>query len=462
MTEPVADLTSRRLRARLAHAQSTGRLPSVVAGLVRDGEPVWFDAYGGPAVPGHDPFDVQYRIGSITKTMTAVLVLQLVRDGRIGLDDPASVVLGDVGYADRTLRTLLAHSSGLQSEPAGSWWERSAGLSWDELTAANDGSGAVFPAHQEFHYSNLGYALLGELAARLLGTPWWEAVRTRVLTPLGMTRTSYLPEGAAAPGWSVQPYESTLVPEPATDTGAMAPAGQVWATITDLARYATFLLDGHPEVLSSDALGLAFGPQSGNPKDGVRYAHGLGFQLFPGGSGTLAGHTGSMPGFLATCLVDRGRRVGGVVLANATVGYSPAAIVIELLDELERCEPTLALPWTPSAPLPARAGRSPGRLALGQHPDRVHDGGRRAGRAAQRRRALPLRRRRRSRGGPVRLPRRRGAARRTPSRRVGRPLRHRDVHLHADAVRPGRPHPWRTSGSLSGQSTIDVFVTFSL
>ena len=91
--------------------------PSVVAGLVRDGEPVWFGSYGSPAVPGHDALDVQYRIGSITKTMTAVLVLQLVRDGRIALDDPASTVLGDVGYADRTLRQLLSHSTGTVALP---------------------------------------------------------------------------------------------------------------------------------------------------------------------------------------------------------------------------------------------------------------------------------------------------------------------------------------------------------
>ena len=161
----VTETTSRRLLARLAHAQSTGRLPSVVGGLVRDGETVWLGSYGGPAVPGHDPHDVQYRIGSITKTMTAVLVLQLVRDGRIGLDDPASVVLGELGYGDRTLRTLLAHSSGMQSEPVGSWWERSAGLPFDELVGANDGSRGVFGPGERFHYSNLGYALLGELAA---------------------------------------------------------------------------------------------------------------------------------------------------------------------------------------------------------------------------------------------------------------------------------------------------------
>ena len=349
----VADLTGRRLHARVAHAQAEGRLPSVVAGVVRDGRLAWAGAYGADLLEDHDPFDVQYRIGSITKTMTAVLVLQLVRDGRLSLDEPASVVLGDVGYADRTLRSLLAHSSGMQSEPTGSWWERSAGLSWDELAAANDGSGSVLPGQRQFHYSNLGYALLGEVAARVLGESWWDCVLTRILEPLGLHRTTYLPDGAAAQGRSVHPYASTLVDEPATDTGAMAPAGQVWATLGDLATYACFLLDGHPDVLSADLLAEAFGPQSGSAADGLGYAHGLGFQIFPGGSGTLAGHTGSMPGFIATALVDRRRSTGAVVLANATTGYSPAALAIELLEELERCEPTLARPWVATAAVPA-------------------------------------------------------------------------------------------------------------
>ena len=364
----VSDHTSHRLLARLAHAQTSGRLPSVVAGLVRDGAPVWFGSYGSPAVPGHDALDVQYRIGSITKTMTAVLVLQLVRDGRIGLDDPASVVLGDVGYADRTLRQLLAHSSGMQSEPTGSWWERSAGLSFEELVAVNGGSGAVFGAAERFHYSNLGYALLGEVAARLLGTTWWDAVQQRVLAPLGMPRTSYLPTGAAAQGQSVHPYDGTLFDEPATDTGAMAPAGQVWATITDLATYAAFLGQGHLDVLSIEELDRAYGPQSGAPEDGLLSAHGLGFQILRGGSGTLAGHTGSMPGFLATVLVDRKRRTGGVVLTNATTGYSPAAIVTELLEELERSEPTLEGPWLPSSGVPAELAGVPGVWHWGNTP----------------------------------------------------------------------------------------------
>ena len=143
MTVPgVADTTSRGLLALLAERQVSGRLPSLAAGVVRDGALVWSGGYGD--VPAEGLLDVHYRIGSITQTFTAVLVLQLVRDGLLDLDTPAAEVLGDVGYADRTLRQLLAHSSGMQSEPHGSWWERSAGATWDELVARHDGSGAVY------------------------------------------------------------------------------------------------------------------------------------------------------------------------------------------------------------------------------------------------------------------------------------------------------------------------------
>ena len=348
----VAPVTARRLLARLASAQAGGRLPSVVVGVLRDGELAWTGAYGASAVPGHDPFDVQYRIGSITKTMTAVLVLQLARDGKLGLDDPASAWLGDVAYADRSIRSLLAHNSGMRSEPIGSWWERSAGLTWEELADGHDGAEEIFPALQQFHYSNLGFALLGEVVAREHGVDWWECVRTRILQPLGMSRTSYLPVGAAAQGRSVHPYAGTLADEPATDTGAMAPAGQAWATLTDLAAWNAFVLSGHPDVLGLEELLAASHPQSGDRDDALGYAHGLGFQLQAGGSGMLVGHTGSMPGFLAGCFVDRPRRTGGVVLTNATTGLVPADLVVGLLDELERSEPTIAAPWEPTAAVP--------------------------------------------------------------------------------------------------------------
>lgn len=346
---PVAPVTSRRLLAALARLQSEGRVPSMVAGLLRDGGLVWSDGYGN--VPG-DPLDVQYRIGSITKTMTAVLVQQLVDEGAISLDDRASEVLGEVGYGDRTLRHLLAHDAGLQAEPAGQWWERSEGGSFAELAAANDGSGEAFGVGVTFHYSNLAYGLLGEVVARVRGESWWDCVRGRILAPLGMHRTTYHPEEPFALGYSVHPYANTLTPEPLPDTGAMAPAGQLWSTVADLATYAQFLLDGHPEVLSIAQLETMFVPQTGALAGGLNQAHGLGFQLYAGGSGTLVGHTGSMPGFVAACFVDRVRRNGVVALSNAMTGMGAVVTANTLLAELEASEPTVPPPWRPNTRVP--------------------------------------------------------------------------------------------------------------
>ena len=348
---PVTPLTSRRLLARLARVQRDGRLPSVVAGLVRDGELAWSGGYGD--VPG-DPVDLQYRIGSITKTVTAVLVLQLVDEGLLGLDDPLESVLGDVGYGDRPVRELLAHDSGMQAEPHGSWWERSEGVSFEELVAANDGSTRAFDPRERFHYSNLGYGLLGEVVARLRGAPWWECAQARVLGPLGMVRTTYLPQQPCVDGFSVHPYAGTLTPEPATDTAAMAPAGQLWSTVGDLATYARFLLDGHPDVLSRAWLDRMATPRAGAAATGLDSAYGLGLQLLAGGSGTVVGHGGSMPGFLAACFVDRSRRTGAVLLANATTGLPTSTTGVALLEDLEDQEPSVVHAWKPNVQVPGR------------------------------------------------------------------------------------------------------------
>ncbi len=348
----VSEAAARALLRPVAAAQSTGRVPSLVAGVVRGDElcwtGAWGDATGGPAAGP----DLQYRIGSITKTFTAVLVLQLVEEGTLALDTTVGEVLPGIGYADRSLRSLLAHSSGIQSEPVGPWWERSPGVPWEDLAAAHDGSLAVLPDGEQFHYSNLAFAILGRVAEEVAGQTWWQGVQQRILVPLGMDRTSYLPQGAAAQGYSVDPYAGTLHPEPATDTRAMAPAGQLWSTSDDLATYATFLLRGHPEVLPLETLLRASHPLAGARQDRLEAAHGLGFALARGGSGLLVGHTGSMPGFLAGLFVDRDRDAAALMLANATTGVRPFALVRELLETWEEVEPTLPEPWLPEAGVP--------------------------------------------------------------------------------------------------------------
>ncbi len=349
----VADLTGRRLTALLAAEQRAGRLPSVVAAVVRDGEIAWSGVRG--AATGGEPVsvDLQYRIGSITKTLVAVLVMQLRDEGALDLNDRLDAHLPGVGYGDRTLRSLLSHSSGMHSEPVGPWWERSPGRSFEDLVAGLEDEEPAFPPATTYHYTNIAFGLLGEVVARHRRTGWWEQAEQRILRPLGMDRTTYLPQQPAATGYSVHHFAGTLTEEPAHDAGAMAPAGQVWSTLRDLARYAALLANGHGQVLPASTLDEMATLQSASRAGAASGGYGLGLRLLHGGSGTLVGHTGSMPGFLAFCFADRERGTGAVGLANATTGLRCEALALDLLTTLEELEPTVVPEWRPSPGVPA-------------------------------------------------------------------------------------------------------------
>ncbi len=334
-------------QAVLDRYQAERRLPSVVVGVLDGPQLAWSGTAGAPATT-----DTQFRIGSITKTVTALLVLQCRDDGLLGLEDRLGAHLPESGYANRTLRDLLAHVSGMQSEPVGPWWERSPGGTAADLVESNDGSGAVFGPGEHYHYSNLGYGLLGEVVARRRGRPWRELVEERVLAPLGMTRTSYLPEPPHARGFSVHHLAGTLTPEPLHDTGAMAPAGQLWSTVEDLARFTAFLELGNPEVLADTTLAEMRRPVP----PAVEY--GLGLRVVPYAGGTLVGHTGSMPGFQATVFADPRNHVGVVALTNATTGFSGPELATTLLGDRT---PAPVPAWVPSEEVPSWA-----RELLGQ------------------------------------------------------------------------------------------------
>lgn len=328
-------------------AQAEGRLTSVVGAVFDRYGAVW--AGGSGDAPG---LDGQYRIGSITKTLTAVLVMQARDEGRLGLDDPLGAHLGDVGYGEVTLRDALAHVSGMQSEPRGAWWERTRGGDFATLAAANDGSGRVAGAGEWFHYSNLGYGLLGEVLSRTYAVPWRRLVNERLLGPLGMRATSYLPRPGAQAGWSVDHFTGIRVHEPLTDTGAMAPAGQLWSTLGDLVTWGQLLAGVHPDVLAPATLAEMQQPVTPD------YGLGLMLGLHPGGR--LVGHNGSMPGFLAALHVDPDSGIGSVVLANATTGIDSRALAVSLIEGDPDADDERPPPWRPTVALPDEVLGVPG------------------------------------------------------------------------------------------------------
>src|SRR5688572_21233339 len=293
MPEAVLPTTARLLLARTARAQRDGRAPSLVAGVVRDGGLAWSAGRGEVAEPHTD---VQYRLGSISKPVTAIVVLRLRDEGLVHLDDPLDRHLPGTPLGDRTIGQLLSHLAGASAESPGGWWERTAGGTLDDLGIGPDD--VVLGAARRFHYSNLGFGLLGELVSRLRGTTWEDAVTTEVLRPLGMARTAPRPVQPAAAGTAVHPWADVVLPEPEHHAGVMAAAGQLWATLDDLGRFAAFLVGDTAEVLSPATLEEMTIPAGVDPSAPGWAAYGLGLQVLRVDGRTLVGHGGSMPGFM--------------------------------------------------------------------------------------------------------------------------------------------------------------------
>ncbi|MFD8735830.1 serine hydrolase domain-containing protein [Streptomyces sp. NPDC059618] len=342
--------TRRALLHRIAVAQSEGRTPSLVATVVRGGEAVWNGAR--TSVAGHGPDEnVQYRIGSITKIFTAVLVLRLRDEGVLDLGDPLEKHVPGTGAGEVTILQLLAHTAGLAAESPAPWWERTPGSLRPELADVLGEQPFRHPVGRRHHYSNPGYTLLGALVEELRGAPWEDVLRREILEPLGLHRTSARPQAPHAGGWAVHPWADAMMPEPTEDLGRMAPAGQLWSTTGDLARFAVFLAQGDDRVLSAESVREMRAPAA--PPEtaelAARSSYGLGLQIVHRDGRTLVGHSGSLPGFLAGLVIGVEDDVAAVVLSNCTSGPAVFTVAADLVRIVAEAEPRIPDPWHPMA-----------------------------------------------------------------------------------------------------------------
>jgi CubicO group peptidase (beta-lactamase class C family) len=288
-------------------------------------------------------------MGSITKTFAAVCIMRLRDEGRLDLSDPLERHMLGTALGGATIAQLLSHASGLQAETDGPWWERTPGSDWPALTASLTPASLRHPAGRRFHYSNIGFAILGELVTRLRGISWSDAVRVELLEPLGMSRTTTRPVAPYAPGLAVHPWADVVLPEPEHDAGAMAPAGQLWSTVADLSRWAAFLGGDTAGLLSIDTLAEMREPLVIDDRPGAPWtnAYGLGLQVSNVDGRRFVGHSGSMPGFLAALQVEVETRDAVVALTNTTAGLS-VELPGDLLRMLREHEPPPIAPWAPS------------------------------------------------------------------------------------------------------------------
>jgi CubicO group peptidase (beta-lactamase class C family) len=340
------------LERRVRREQRDQRLPSIAAAVLRDGERVWESAVGAADVTADRETtpDTQYRLGSITKTFTTAAIMQLRDAGKLDLEDTLDKHVDAAAHAP-TLRRLLSHTSGLQRETHDDAWLKARFADVPELLDTLGEAEQVLPPGARFHYSNLAFALLGVVVERASGVPYAQYVQDRLLTPLGLTRTSFEPQEPAAVGYLVQPYVEGVWDEAPVSTGAWIAAGQMWGTVRDLCTWASFLAQPDESVLARRSVEEMRTVQTID--DHVRWSggYGLGLMLQRDGDRILAGHGGSMPGFIAAVYVSPGEKVGVGILTN-----SSSAAVAELAKQLVAATveqwPVPPAPWKVEEPPP--------------------------------------------------------------------------------------------------------------
>lgn len=349
---PAPETLAAELERRVRREQRDQRLPSIAAAVIRDGELVWERAVGAADVTAAREAtpDTQYRLGSITKTFTAAAIMQLRDAGKLDLEDSLDKHVDAAAHAP-TLRRLLSHTSGLQRETHDDAWLKARFADVPELLDTLGEAEQVLPPGARFHYSNLAFALLGVVVERVSGIPYAQYVQDRLLTPLGLTRTTFEPQQPAAAGYLVQPYVEGVWDEAPVTTGAWIAAGQMWGTVRDLCVWASFVAEPDESVLARTTVEEMRTVQTID--DHVRWSggYGLGLMLQRDGDRILAGHGGSMPGFIAAVYVSPADKVGVGILTN-----SSSAALVELAKKLVAATvdqwPVPPAPWKVEQPPP--------------------------------------------------------------------------------------------------------------
>lgn len=327
-------------------------VPGCTVAAVRGGEVVLAGGWGRRDVEADLPVtpDTLFAIGSTTKAFTAATVGALVDDGLLEWERPLRDYLPEIRLADPvvtdrlTVLDLLSHRSGLPRHD----------LVWlghpDRSRAESIRRLRFLPLskdlRQQFQYCNIGYLVAGYIVETLSGVPWEQYLRTRLLTPLGMSRSNLSVQEMMADADHSGAYErrdGVIRPVAQRPVTAMAPAGAINSCARDLTRWLLAQLGGgHIDgqaVMSADTVRRQHEPHTVLPEDRTfpessRHAYGLGWMLGRYRDHRLLEHGGGIDGFLTACMLLPDDGIGVAVMTNTTSSVMAQVVAYGVLDEL--------------------------------------------------------------------------------------------------------------------------------
>lgn len=327
-----------RLDRQAAGEFAKDNLGSVTVGLVSGADLVWTRSYGLADMEKKVPAtsDSVYRIGSVTKQFTALMLLQLVQDGKVHLSDPVEKYFPEVnkvqgrapGAPPITLIQLATHTSGLGREPEDTeTYLKGAVADWEKvLIAALPHTRYEYEPGSRFSYSNVGYAILGAALGRAAGQPYVEYVQQRIFKPLGMSHSFFEPDArtrsSIARGYLSEDgkVDTEEAEREHQGRGYKVPNGAIYTTVGDMARFVAFEMgEEAPQVLKKESLDESF-ERLVTANAGFTRGYGTGFQVLRLGDAVVYGHNGGVAGYQAEAFFDRKSRTGVVILKSSVGG----------------------------------------------------------------------------------------------------------------------------------------------
>jgi CubicO group peptidase (beta-lactamase class C family) len=327
-----------------------GVVGAATVGVVKGGALAWAKGYGVADIEAGTRADAGtvYRIGSITKPFTAVMLLQLVERGKVKLSDPVERYLPDInkiggrspGAPPVTFVQLATMTAGIDREPDDldtflvgpvEQWEQVMLRALEKTKYAHEPG-------TRFLYSNIGYAILGAALGRVAKQPYVEYMRASVLAPLGMKQTDFVPtpeiRKVLAKGYELRngKPDGAQAAREHDGRGYKVPNGAIYTTVGDLAKFVSLWLQEGPEtVLKRETIRDNLS-RTGSATGDLTSGYGIGFQVTRRGTTVFYGHGGSVAGYRAQMLFHPATKTGVIVLRNVGGGpFNPSAVAERVL-----------------------------------------------------------------------------------------------------------------------------------